>query len=693
MNKQKFYTTLLLSLATPLILTGCPEPDDIIYKCAPETEANDCPGTQVCHRQNLICVSPQDACGDLYTQRDEECDQGPNPSQSCAYGELSCMVCTSECKLIAGTTNTCGDGIIDPVNGEECDDGLNPTQSCDYDDTECEVCSPECKLIAGTTRFCGDQQVDRLNGEECDEGLNPTQNCDYGEESCQVCTPTCTLIQGTVTGFCGDDEVQVNQGEECDLGPAPEQDCPYGERTCQVCTSTCTFTDGLENFCGDGNIDNGEECDEGLTPEQNCDYGEESCQVCTSECTLTQGTVTGFCGDGEVQGNEECDGNAGVNTTTCLQATGLPYGKLTCNATCQFNENECYAIEELEGTFDNVCARDQAGRLYCWGSNVQNKSGQSELNLAIYTPTQIPSFEGAEQIYADAYSFCALKNAELYCWGKVVNLQTSPHTPTKVLGVTNVLKASVGEEHLCYITHNSQLYCMGNNLERQLGVSYTDTSNTPIQLSNITSPQEIIVSGRSSCAANQNNVYCWGQGAGSEGTITLINNTANPTDLAVNADGVFKGCGVTNQNLYCWGDTSAYIPGIYADPWYNAIAVPANDSGTLLSDVQRVELAQYHACAITSSADLYCWGEDGAFGRVGVAGDIFSLSYPNKVVHPEGDKHWVDVTLGEVHTCALDSIGQVWCWGTNHNGVLGLQAPDTYKSTTPEKLEIWPAPQ
>ncbi|MCC7542592.1 MAG: hypothetical protein IT379_40630 [Deltaproteobacteria bacterium] len=29
------------------------------------------------------------------------------------------------------------------------------------------------------------------------------------------------------------------------------------------------------------------------------------------------------------------------------------------------------------------------------------------------------------------------------------------------------------------------------------------------------------------------------------------------------------------------------------------------------------------------------------------------------------------ITAGQLHTCALDPYGAVWCWGANHLGQLG----------------------
>jgi alpha-tubulin suppressor-like RCC1 family protein len=38
------------------------------------------------------------------------------------------------------------------------------------------------------------------------------------------------------------------------------------------------------------------------------------------------------------------------------------------------------------------------------------------------------------------------------------------------------------------------------------------------------------------------------------------------------------------------------------------------------------------------------------------------------------ERTWVDVGVGDGHTCALDDTGRVWCWGDNERLQLGRGA-------------------
>ncbi|HEX2677148.1 MAG TPA: hypothetical protein VHM19_10925, partial [Polyangiales bacterium] len=73
-----------------------------------------------------------------------------------------------------------------------------------------------------------------------------------------------------------------------------------------------------------------------------------------------------------------------------------------------------------------------------------------------------------------------------------------------------------------------------------------------------------------------------------------------------------------------------------------------------------------HTCQITDG-ELWCWGENTS-GQLGL-GNTSSHATPTRV----GDANdWLDVAGGQHHTCGLRAPGQLWCWGENNVGQLGL---------------------
>jgi cysteine-rich repeat protein len=71
---------------------------------------------------NIPATTPCSSCGDTFVDAGEQCDDGNTVTETCAYGQTSCLpVCDATCHLVAGAISFCGDGSI--RGAEACDDG------------------------------------------------------------------------------------------------------------------------------------------------------------------------------------------------------------------------------------------------------------------------------------------------------------------------------------------------------------------------------------------------------------------------------------------------------------------------------------------------------------------------------------------------------------------------------------------
>ncbi|MCL2174355.1 IPT/TIG domain-containing protein, partial [Candidatus Saccharibacteria bacterium] len=197
--------------------------------------------------------------------------------------------------------------------------------------------------------------------------------------------------------------------------------------------------------------------------------------------------------------------------------------------------------------------------------------------------------------------------------------------------------------------------------------------------------RQISTGGYHTCGiATNNQVYCWGQndyGQLGDGT---LNNKSTP--VAVNTAGVLNGKIITQiaagdfhtcaldstGKAYCWGQNTNGQVGDNSSGNNRTTPVAVNTTGVLNGKtLVQISLGQYHTCAVDSAGVAYCWG----YNNGGQLGDnsLTSRSVPIAVntAGVLGGKYLIQIAGGYSFSCALDSTGKVYCWGNNSQGSLG----------------------
>ena len=188
----------------------------------------------------------------------------------------------------------------------------------------------------------------------------------------------------------------------------------------------------------------------------------------------------------------------------------------------------------------------------------------------------------------------------------------------------------MGGDHTC-AAWEEVLKCWGLNTYGQLGIGSTDQKFAPAEVAGIDAKSIVQITGGEghTCALLSNNdLYCWG--------VDVVEPTQTPVKL-------------------------------------EGLSVSSMDSG------------DHHICAITTDPSLVCWGHN-SMGQLGqIRTEVEASMKPLVVDLPAAP---LDVSVDELHSCAVLVDGSVWCWGSNSFGQLGNGA--TENSDTPVKVENLP---
>lgn len=198
----------------------------------------------------------------------------------------------------------------------------------------------------------------------------------------------------------------------------------------------------------------------------------------------------------------------------------------------------------------------------------------------------------------------------------------------------------------------------------------------------------IATGGYHTCALNgSGGVKCWGYNAYGQLGDGSTANRDKPVDVVGLSNGVkaisaglFHTCVVTEADgVKCWGrnnldgfisENGDKIGGQLGDGTTTNRTTPVDVVG-LSSGIIGIAAGGFHTCALTTLGGVKCWGhdDDGQIGDGHSGYGIDDRLTPSDVVGLSGGVS--AITVGGVHTCALDHSGGVKCWGANYWGQIG----------------------
>ena len=134
-------------------------------------------------------------------------------------------------------------------------------------------------------------------------------------------------------------------------------------------------------------------------------------------------------------------------------------------------------------------------------------------------------------------------------------------------------------------------------------------------------------------------------------------------------------CGVSEYGgAFCWGynQKGELGTGNSFDSQLNLTPQPVADADSIsfARGVRKISAGQNHTCALHDDGSAYCWG-DNSSGQLGT-GNSTNSTTPMAIRPQTPGLQWTDIEAGFFYTCATTTTNDLYCWGGNSSGQLGL---------------------
>jgi alpha-tubulin suppressor-like RCC1 family protein len=324
------------------------------------------------------------------------------------------------------------------------------------------------------------------------------------------------------------------------------------------------------------------------------------------------------------------------------------------------------------------------GQLFTWGRNVEGELGLGFTSTQVLTPIAVssnPLLTNVATVWAGfVTTFAVDPSGQLWAWGDDTNAETGTgsgsSSPVPVSGPSNVVSVGAAHTHTIVVTSDGTVWGWGQSA----GLGAGDNSFTQVSPAVLQTPPHVVKvaagMSRSLILTSDGTLY----GAGNNlalgipavtfvPTFTQVPNLPTIVDMSMSgsAGSAFSLFIDSTQHVWAVGANSfgQLGSGTVGDPLSSRtpLEVPGIDS------VIQVAAGGGHALALKSDGTLWAWGENDS-GQLGI-GSTIATATPTQVSFPPGTSI-VRIAAGLLHSMAVDSQGNIWVWGNDQLGALGI---------------------
>jgi alpha-tubulin suppressor-like RCC1 family protein len=359
--------------------------------------------------------------------------------------------------------------------------------------------------------------------------------------------------------------------------------------------------------------------------------------------------------------------------------------------------------------------------LWVWGANTEGELGNHG-NIDINQPRLNDVFFPAGTVLTGldagdagdpgggSHSLAVARNGNLFAWGHDPFGQVGDGTGgTDVFGpvqvcaagqtapctefLGSIIAAAAGLSHSLALDNFGNVWAWGKNDFGQLGSELSGGatgSSVPIRNNALFAqvnqhgrpPISAIAAGNNHNLARDSGLFVWAWGDNSFGQLGIGSNLPSVTFAspilslqgkqitAIAAGGDQSFALDIEGNAWGWGRNDHGQLGIFSsDPQRNTPTklehFPSN------TRITRIAAGARHSLAIDSGGTLWAWGANGS-GQLGIGITDGDQRSPTRVQFPDGTPPIVMIAAGGVHSLAVDANGNLWAWGSNRRGQLGI---------------------
>ncbi len=327
----------------------------------------------------------------------------------------------------------------------------------------------------------------------------------------------------------------------------------------------------------------------------------------------------------------------------------------------------------------HTCALDTGGDAWCWGDSGQLGDGGISQQDVVPVPVAVAGDRSYSAISAGGHHTCALDaGGKAWCWGwdisgelgdGDISQRKDKFVPVAVAGDRSYSAITAGYRHTCALDEGGKAWCWGSDFNGQLGDGDTSQRKdkfVPVAVAGGRTYSAISAGWAHTCALDSGGkAWCWGGGvSGAIGNgenqwdyLWPVSVAGGRTYSAISA-GASHTCAVdSGGNAWCWGsDNYGKLGDGGSDPQDKLVPVAVAGGRTYST----ITAAYWHTCAVDSGGNAWCWGSDNS-GQLGDGESDQQDKFAPVAV--AGEHTYSTITAASWLTCALDGGGEAWCWG------------------------------